>query len=90
MDGAVTFLIETRPGTWTYQEDLTSNDFSIMSNVTEANLVTGWKQSTKVISYPDDIERHDVTTVTHVEYDPGTVSQVVEFTSLLGYHQRVD
>ena len=90
IEGAVTFLTETTPGTWTYQEDLTPNDLSMMANVTEDNLITGWKQSSKVITFPEDIERHDITTVTHVEYDPGSGSQIVEFTSLVGYHQRAD
>jgi hypothetical protein len=90
MDGAVTFLTETRPGTWTYQEELTSSDLSAMANVTQDNLITGWKQSTKVVSHPDDDERHDISTITHVEYDAGNGTQIVEFTSLAGYHMRLD
>ncbi len=90
IDGAVTFMTETSPGTWTYQEELTSNDLSMMTNVTQDNLITGWKQSTKVITHPDGVERHDVSAVTHVEYEGEDGPQTVEFTSLVGHHQRVD
>jgi hypothetical protein len=61
-----------------------------MANVTADNLVEGSKRVLKIVSYPDGVEHHAITTTTHVEYDDGAGPQDVEFISLDGYHQRVE
>lgn len=90
VDAEITISTETSPGVWEYDAELTAYDYSAMANVTADNLIEGSNHSVKVVSYPDGVERHDITTTTHVEYDAGEGLQVVEFTSLQGYHRRAE
>ncbi len=91
MDGVITILTEVEPDRWEYSSELTENDLALVANLTEENYRSGYKVATKLVTWVDGWERHDVSVLTHVEY-AGTdgSTQVVEFTSLLGYHQKYE
>jgi hypothetical protein len=91
IDGVVTIATEVSPDHWEYTTELGSYDLQSMENVDADNLVAGWKHTTKLVSWVEGWERHDVAVVTHVEYvgeSDGTLSQ--DFTSLEGYHQKYE
>ena len=87
--GQKTIYKEIEPGVWQSETPLSPQDMAGIVNVTPENLVKGTKTTTKVVSHPDGQERHDITTVTYVEYaNPGGQTIAKEFTSMKGFHQR--
>ena len=91
IDGVETIVTEVEPNRWEYTSDLTADDLAGIANVTEVNYLSGWKLATKLVSWVDEWERHDVSVLTHVEYDDGSGTPVVvEFQSLAGYHQKYE
>ena len=90
MDGEVTIMTETSPDVWEYDAEVTNTDYNMMENVSAENVIAAWKHAVKLVSTVDGLERHDVTTTTHVEYDAGAGAQTVEFVSMEGYHQAVE
>jgi hypothetical protein len=89
IDGITTILTETSPDFWEYDSDLLPTDLGMMANVTADNLVDGWKHTSKIVSFPDGVEYHEINTTAHVEYDPGSGTVTVEFTSMEGFHERL-
>ncbi len=90
-DGTPTIVNEVEENHWEYLANLTESDLQTMDNVNSGNLIDGWKTSTKLVTWVDGWERHDVSVLTHVEYENDEGEPVVaDFTSLSGYHQKHD
>jgi hypothetical protein len=89
IDGEVTIMTEVSPDHWEYDVPLTDQDYQGLANISSANMVSGWKRNTKRVSWVEGWERHDVSILTHVEYQ-NEIDEVVivEFTSLEGFHQK--
>ena len=91
MDDEITIMIEVEPDLWEYETALSAQDYQSMVNVTANNVIEGWKRTTKVVSQVGGMERHDISVLTHVEYEAATSTPItVEYTSLTGHHQKVE
>lgn len=88
-DGVVTEMPEIEPDHYSYQAELSSSELRMYENVTTSNLVLGYHVMDKLVTRPEGVETHDVSRLTHLEYDREGTIQVVEFTSLLGQHRKV-
>jgi len=89
LQGNVQMYKEVKPNVWETESPLNPRDYQAMANVTAENVIGGWKRSTKVVSWVDGSERHDITVLTHVEYTNAAGKTItVEFTSMVGFHQK--
>ena len=90
MEGVTTEMPQIEDGHYQYQSEVTENDLWFFDNVTSDNLVSGYHVTDKLVTYPDDIETHDITRTTHLEYTAADVTVVVDFTSMTGTHQKTE
>ncbi len=89
IEGELTIITEIAPDRYEYAGEVTSQDLQYVENVTPANLISGSKYTTKVVTWADDLQTHQVTTETTLEYtDAAGNVDTVSFTSMEGSHQQ--
>jgi hypothetical protein len=87
--GGIQIYEEVKPNVWESESPLSPRDYQAMANITAESVQTAWKRTTKVVSWVDGTERHDITTLTHVEYtDAQGNMTTVEYTSISGFHLK--
>lgn len=90
-DGVVTELIEIEPNHFVYETELSTYDLGLVEGLTQQNLVEGHHTVDKLVTFPDGVETHTISRMTHVEYID-MMGQVVtrDWESLTGTHEKQD
>jgi len=89
MDGEITIFTKVADDRYEYETAVGQDDYYYWDGPTAQNLISGHHVNTKIVSYPDGVETHDITRFTTLEWDDGGGVQVAEFTSMMGQHYRV-
>jgi hypothetical protein len=89
-DGVLTVLTEVKPGEYTYQTDVSSDDLYYVAGVSSGNLISGTHTMVKVVSEVDGKETHTVSRSTTIEYDNKGKKATISYDSLSGTHTKLD